>query len=183
MPGMRATTFLLGLTLLGLAPGCSQNRAACEADCESRVSRCSLDNVDCPALCGTYIDLGDPVGCADERLVYQGCVVDSACTTDCTTERNLLDACVAASSAHVCLARCRARQAAGCGDGGCAGLCLGVEYLARGTACRAEADRWYTCLAGAPTCELLACLSELNDANNCRTSYCAANPTDPACGM
>jgi hypothetical protein len=172
----------LGLFLSMASAGCSANRAACEADCEGRVDRCSLTNVDCPALCGTYIGLGDPGGCSDERLVYQGCMVDSACTTDCATELGVLNDCVADNSPGVCLRRCRDRDAAGCGDPMCAAFCVGVEYLGQGTSCRAEVDRWYACLATAPACDLLACLSELSDANNCRTSYCAANPSDPACG-
>lgn len=176
---MRALPWVLGC--LVAAAGCSNNRAACEADCNSRVERCDLNNVDCAALCGTYVDLGDPYNCADERLVYQGCVVDSACTTECTSELGTLNDCVAAASGNACLAHCRERTAAGCGDAGCDDVCIGIEYAGRATGCRAEVDRWEACVAAAPTCDVFACVTELADANDCRTAYCAANPTAPAC--
>lgn len=181
MSSLRLLPVLASLAL-GLLAGCANNRAACIADCESRIARCAAEDVDCPALCGTYVDLGDPYGCANERLVYQGCVVDAACTTDCASERGLVDRCIAERSGQRCIALCRERDAAGCGDPNCASLCLGVEYFARGTDCRAEADRWIACLDAAPICDALGCLDELGDANDCRNAYCAANPSDPACG-
>ena len=59
MASLRLLPFFV-VFVLGLASGCANNRAACVADCESRIARCAAEDVDCPALCGTYVDLGDP---------------------------------------------------------------------------------------------------------------------------
>lgn len=180
---MARILFVIPVLCLGvLAPACSNARGTCEADCELRIERCAVTNLDCAATCDTYVDLGDPGGCAEERLVYQSCVVDSACTTDCGAELASLNTCVAANSPGTCFRHCRDRADTGCGDGTCDDLCLATEYLGRATDCQLEVDRWTACLVDGSQCDAgLRCLGFLNDANNCRAAYCTANPTAPAC--
>lgn len=178
----RSSVVLLACFASLVTSACSNSRATCVADCDARVERCPDDNVNCTALCDTYVDLGDSGGCGDERLIYQNCVVDSACTTDCTTELNALNNCVGDNSPSTCLRYCRDREDAGCADANCASTCILTEYLGRATECETEVNRWTACLDEGSTCDAAGrCLSLLLDANNCRTAYCGSHPDEPSC--
>lgn len=180
----RSPSFVLLLACCSsvFVAACSASRANCVADCDARVERCPADNLNCTALCDTYVDLGDSGGCGDERLIYQNCVVDAACSTDCTPEYNALNNCVGDNSPATCLRYCRDREDAGCADANCANTCILTEYLGRATACEVEVDRWTACLDDGSTCDAAGrCLSLLLDANNCRTAYCSAHPDEPSC--
>lgn len=173
-----ATSFVLAALL---AAGCSNAAATCQADCESRVDRCDLA-IDCPSLCNTYIALGDPAGCSDERQIYQSCVVDNACTDDCGTALGNLNQCVARSSNDPCVAYCRSRDAAGCGNADCATTCINAEYLGRAAGCESEVDLWVNCLTTGSQCDADSrCASLGLDALGCFGDFCNENPDDDAC--
>jgi hypothetical protein len=185
---MKTSTLLLFAPLSLLVPtalvlpACSNALANCEADCDARGARCPLDDVNCAALCDTYVGLGDSGGCGDERLVYQGCVIDAACSTGCDAELRSLNECVSANSSAPCLRHCRDRDAAGCGDASCDDVCLLTEYVGRATDCETEVNRWTACLVDGPQCDAgTRCLSLFLDATSCRNAYCTANPEEPAC--
>lgn len=106
-----------------------------------------------------------------------------------TLARSLLLACAAilsmaagcATGPATCQSICDQQGTAGCLAGGCVAQCENGRDLANRAGCGAQHTELIQCIERNVCSSSTACSTQIAAVTSCGTTYCTANPSDPAC--